>query len=166
MMSRAWLAGALLALCTWGSGSVCGRVARQHPLTLDDDVFVFHQAIKGKDFRRAATFISPRFQAKFEEAWRPTVRGADFFEIEVIQTRRSEDADYAHVEARLLYTVTGALNQREYMVLTLWKGEGTGWKMDSMLEAPPEFRGAAGPVVPVPDAPANSASPDTTFGGP
>lgn len=165
-----WLTAPLcVGLALLLQGSACNRVARQHPLSLDDDVFSFHQAIKNKDFRRASSFMDPKWRDGFDRAWRNTKNGAEFLELEVIETRKTEDAEYAHVEAQLRYVVSGTLNTRDYTFRTLWKGEGTGWFIDGAVDPPPEFRLPAAPENATPPAAAPAPQPapgaEPSFGG-
>ena len=172
MALKHWEVAVVISACLGASSGACNRVARQHPAGLEADVFSFHLALKNKDFARAASFMAPKWRAPFQAAWAPTTKGADFLDIDMNGLERSPDLEFAHVQAVLAYTLTGDLVRREHVVRTLWKGEGTGWYLDSAPEPPSEFVVAAptppsaGPSPPAPE-PADSSSPaeESGFGG-
>ena len=130
----------LAAACLLGGS--CDRFARKHPITLDSVVFEFHQAIQNKRFEEAAQFFAPKHREDFLRQWKRAERTANFHELEVTSMSRSEDAEYARVEATLRYLLNDSLTERTHRMFELWRGEGKSWYLDAVVEAPPEFRDA------------------------
>jgi len=125
-------------------GGSCDRMARKHPITLDAVVFEFHQALQNKRFEEASQHFAPKHREDFLRQWKRAERLASFHELDVTSMTRTDDAEYARVEATLRYLMNDNLTEKTHHLFELWRGEGKGWYLDAVVEAPPEFRDPLG----------------------
>ncbi|MBI5498192.1 MAG: hypothetical protein HY904_24530 [Deltaproteobacteria bacterium] len=152
----------------WGaSAGSCDRAVRQHPLTLEPQVFSFHRAIRDKRFAEATQYMVPEVREAFVRSWARADRGAEFPELEVLVQRTSDDAEFTHIEAELHYILANDLVERRYRMLEIWRGVDRTWVLSNLVEAPPELRepAPAAPVDPAAAPPAPAPATGEGFGG-
>jgi len=143
-----------------GGGS-CDEVARNHPISLEEETFKFHQALKNKNFAAASGYMKEELREGFLEQWRRAESMLEVQEVEVTRVEKAADMEYAQVDAKLTYIVAGSLTVKQHRIFELWKGEGKTWLIDQPVRAPPE-------IAPADLPPADAVNPPTresSFGG-
>jgi hypothetical protein len=142
------LAVALVALGL-GSGATCESFARNHPITLDSEVFSFHKALADRRYAEAARHMDPALRQPFVEQWLRADQYADIQAVDVTSVDKTPDLEFAHVTAVVGYADRNTLVVREHRLHELWKADGATWTISAAIPPPP----VAGLVTPQPTLP-------------
>ncbi|MEW5855222.1 MAG: hypothetical protein AB2A00_40975 [Myxococcota bacterium] len=165
---RALRALALLLVATLCAAGSCDRVARRHPLTLDTDVFDFHQFLRAGKYLEASRYVTEARREAFIKAWERAHPLMEITDVEVQRVGRTDDADFATVEVKISYLTKDSLALKEHRLFELWKGMGTAWVIDSDVPPPPVAPPETAPPPPSPTPttpPAPTPDPDGFGGG-
>lgn len=157
---------ALLLLFPALGGGSCDTMARQHPVSLETEVFEFHQLIKNKKFSDASLYVREDLRDQFLNQWRRGETLLDIQEVEVTRVQKSPDAEFAQVDARMSFVMAGSLTVKQHKLFELWKGVGKTWEIDAEVRPPPDLTPVATPAPAAdPAKPAPAQGGDTNFGG-